>query len=217
MTGGGAWAVVNHAGVPQAGSVEDVGDEQARHLLEVNLLGAMRICRLAMPGMRRRGGGRIVNVSSGLGRVPWPMGAWYSASKHGLSAITHCLRVEVAHAGVRVSLVEPGAFATAMLDRAVADLAEAAPSGGAAGYDRSHDLFTAVSRRVPGPEPVAAAIATALSARRPRARYTVGPDARLLIPLHTVLPLWLSDRIKHAVTGLPRTAPATTVAVEVAA
>nr|WP_253267657.1 SDR family NAD(P)-dependent oxidoreductase [Streptomyces asoensis] len=54
MTGGGAWAVMNNAGVPQAGSVEDVSDEQARHLLEVNLLGAMRICRLALPGMRRR-------------------------------------------------------------------------------------------------------------------------------------------------------------------
>lgn len=55
--GRGAWAVVNNAGVPQAGSLEDVSDEQARHLLEVNLLGAMRICRLALPGMRLRGGG----------------------------------------------------------------------------------------------------------------------------------------------------------------
>ncbi|KPI22867.1 Estradiol 17-beta-dehydrogenase [Actinobacteria bacterium OV320] len=186
MTGGGVWAVVNNAGVPQAGSVEDVSDEQARHLLEVNLLGAMRICRLALPGMRRRGGGRIVNVSSGLGRVPWPMGGWYCASKHALSAITHCLRVETAHAGVRVSLVEPGAFATAMLDRAVADLADTRPSGGRAGYDRSRDLFTAVNQRVPGPEPVARVIAGAVSARRPRARYTVGLDARFLIPLHTM-------------------------------
>ena len=217
MTGGGAWAVVNNAGVPQAGSVEDVSDEQARHLLEVNLLGAMRICRPALPGMRRRGGGRIVNVSSGLGRVPWPMGGWYSASKHGLSAITHCLRVETAHAGVRVSLVEPGAFATAMLDRAAADLTRADPRGGGAGYDRSRELFSAVNQRVPGPEPVARAIATALSARRPRARYTVGLDARFLIPLHTMAPLWLSDRVKHAVTGLPRTAPAATAAMEVTA
>jgi NAD(P)-dependent dehydrogenase (short-subunit alcohol dehydrogenase family) len=217
MTGGGVWAVVNNAGVPQAGCVEDVSDEQARHLLEVNLLGAMRICRLALPGMRRRGGGRIVNVSSGLGRVPWPMGGWYSASKHALSAITHCLRVEMAHAGVRVSLVEPGAFATAMLDRAVADLAHVDLSGGGAGYDRSRDLFTAVSQRVPGPEPVARAIAAALSARRPRARYTVGLDARFLIPLHTMSPLWLSDRVKHAVTGLPRTAPAAPTAAAGAA
>ncbi|MGW7440860.1 SDR family NAD(P)-dependent oxidoreductase [Streptomyces sp. NPDC054849] len=206
MTGGGAWAVVNNAGVPQAGCVEDVHDEQARHLLEVNLLGAMRICRLALPAMRRRGGGRIVNVSSGLGRVPWPLGGWYSASKHALSAITHCLRVETAHAGVRVSLVEPGAFATAMLERAVADLTGADHRSGGAGYVRSRELFSLVNQRVPGPEPVAKVIDTALSARRPRARYTVGLDARFLIPLHTMTPLWLSDRVKHAVTGLPRTA-----------
>ncbi|MGI5365138.1 SDR family NAD(P)-dependent oxidoreductase [Streptomyces iakyrus] len=218
MTGGGAWAVVNNAGVPQAGLVEDVSDGQASHLLEVNLLGPMRIRRLALPGMRRRGGGRIVNVSSGLGRVPRPMGGWYSASKHVLSAITHCLRVEMTHAGVRVSVVDPGAFATAVLDRAIADLTGAAPSGCRAGYDRSHDLFTAVNQRVPGPEPAAREITTELSARRPRPRYTVGLDARFLISLHTASPLWLSDRIKHAVTGLPRTAPkAPTAAVEAAA
>lgn len=203
MTGGGVWAVVNNAGVPQAGSLEDVSDEQARHLLEVNLLGAMRICRLTLPGMRRRGEGRIVNVSSGLGRVPWPLGGWYSASKHALSALTHCLRVEMAHAGVRVSLVEPGAFTTAMLDRAVDDLT-AADRGGAAGYDRSRALFGAVNKRVPGPQPVARTIERALVSRRPRARYTVGLDARVLVPLHSVSPLWLSDRAKHAVTGLPR-------------
>lgn len=205
MTGGGAWAVVNNAGVPQAGSLEDVTDEQARHLLEVNLLGAMRICRLALPGMRLRGEGRIVNVSSGLGRVPWPLGGWYSASKHALSALTHCLRMEMAHAGVRVSLVEPGAFATAMLDRAVDDLAGA--DRGGAGYERSRALFTAVNQRVPGPQPVARTIEKALSSRRPKARYSVGLDARLLVPLHEVSPLWLSDRVKHTITGLPPRAP----------
>ncbi|WP_328484238.1 SDR family oxidoreductase [Streptomyces sp. NBC_00377] len=207
MTGGGVWAVVNNAGVPQAGSLEDVRDEQARYLLEVNLLGAMRICRLALPQMRRRGEGRIVNVSSGLGRVPWPLGGWYSASKHALSALTHCLRVEMAHAGVRVSLVEPGAFATAMLDRAVDDLV-AADCGGAAGYDRSRALFGAVNARVPGPEPVARTIEKALTSPRPRARYMVGFDARLLVPLHTLSPLWLSDWVKHTVSGLPHKAPA---------
>lgn len=164
--GGGVWALVNNAGVPQAGSIEDVSDEQARHLLEVNLLGAMRICRLALPQMRQRGGGRIVNVSSGLGRVPWPLGGWYSASKHALSALTHCLRVEMAHAGVRVSFVEPGAFATAMLDRAVDDLV-AADRGGAVGYDRSRALFGAVNAHVPGPEPVARTIEKALTSPGP--------------------------------------------------
>ncbi|MEU3549975.1 hypothetical protein [Streptomyces longwoodensis] len=115
-------------------------------------------------------------------------------------------------------MVELGAFVTSMLDRTVADLTNTAPSGSRAGYDRSRELFTAVNQRVPGPEPVARMITTALAARRPKLRYTVGLDARFLVPLHTASPLRLSDRIKHAVTGLPRTAPkAPTAAVEAAA
>ncbi|MEV6209357.1 SDR family oxidoreductase [Kitasatospora sp. NPDC051914] len=216
MTGGGPWALVNNAGVPQAGALRDVDDEQARHVLEVNLVGVMRLCRLTLPGMAERGTGRIVNVSSGLGRVPWPMGGWYSAGKHALSALTHCLRIETAHLGVKVCLVEPGAFATAMLDRAVDDLARARAGGAGPGpgrgpglgYDRSTRLFSNVNRYVPGPEPVAGTIEHCLSARRPRPRCVVGHDARLLVPLHTVLPLRLTDLVKHAAAGLPRAAAA---------
>ncbi|GAA2789381.1 SDR family NAD(P)-dependent oxidoreductase [Kitasatospora paracochleata] len=204
MAAGGLWALVNNAGVPQAGAVADVGDEQARHVLEVNLLGAARLCRLVLPAMHRQGGGRIVNISSGLGRVPWPMGGWYSAAKHGLSALTHCLRVEAAHLGVRVCLVEPGAFATPMLTTALADLT-AARTPDAPGYDRTAALFNAVDRHVPGPEPVARTVEKCLTATRPRPRYTVGRDARLLVPLHGVLPLRVTDLLKHAVCGLPRT------------
>ncbi|MFF3861302.1 SDR family NAD(P)-dependent oxidoreductase [Streptomyces sp. NPDC002209] len=204
MTGDGPWALVNNAGVPQAGAVADVDDEQARRLLEVNLLGPARLCRMVLPGMAARGGGRIVNISSGLGRVPWPMGAWYSAGKHALSALTHCLRVEAAHLGIRVSLVEPGAFATPMLSRALDDL-ETVRNPANPGYTATTRLFTAVDRRVPGPEPVARTVETCLTARRPRPRYVVGRDARLLVPLHTLLPLAWTDRLKHAVTGLPRT------------
>ncbi|MFF4456981.1 SDR family oxidoreductase [Streptomyces goshikiensis] len=204
MTGGGPWALVNNAGIPRAGALADVGDEQARYLLEVNLLGPARLCRMVLPGMAARGGGRIVNISSGLGRVPWPMGAWYSAGKHALSALTHCLRVEAAHLGVRVCLVEPGAFATPMLGRALTDL-DTVRDPDSPGYEATARLFASVDRRVPGPEPVARTVETCLTARRPRARYVVGRDARLLVPLHTLLPLAWTDRLKHAVTGLPRT------------
>ncbi|MFD8019763.1 SDR family NAD(P)-dependent oxidoreductase [Streptomyces lavendulae] len=204
MTAGGPWALVNNAGIPQAGPVADVDDVRARRLLEVNLLGPARLCRLVLPGMAAHGGGRIVNISSGLGRVPWPMGAWYSAGKHALSALTHCLRVEAAHLGVRVSLIEPGAFATPMLSRALTDL-DTLNGGANPGYTATTRLFTAVDRRVPGPEPVARTVETCLTARRPRPRYVVGREARVLIPLHTVLPLAWTDRLKHTVTGLPRT------------
>ncbi|MFE2141386.1 hypothetical protein ACFXA3_06425, partial [Streptomyces sp. NPDC059456] len=119
---------------------------------------------------------------------------------------THCLRVEAAHLGVRVTLIEPGAFATPMLGRALTDLDTLRdPANPDPGYTATTRLFTAVDRRVPGPEPVARTVETCLNARRPRPRYVVGRDARFLIPLHTMLPLTWTDRLKHTMTGLPRT------------
>ncbi|MFF5314783.1 Rossmann-fold NAD(P)-binding domain-containing protein [Streptomyces massasporeus] len=147
-TEGGAWAVVNIAGVPQAGSVEDVGDEQARHRLAVNLLVP---CGSAGSRCRRCAGSagpdRERVLRSGAGAVA--DGRLVQREQaHPHSATTHCLRVETAHAGVRVSLVEPGAFATAVLERAATDLGDTDPVGDHAGYDRSRRLFTDVNRRV---------------------------------------------------------------------
>lgn len=91
-----------------------------------------------------------------------------------------------------------------MLSRALTDL-DTLRDPANPGYDTTTSLFTSVDRRVPGPEPVARTVETCLTARRPRPRYVVGRDARFLIPLHTLLPLAVTDRLKHTVTGLPRT------------
>ena len=112
MTDGRLWAVVNNAGYAQAGAVEDINDELVRAQLETNLVAPMRIARLVLPGMKARGEGRIVNVSSVAGRLSTPLMGWYCASKHGLEAVTDALRMEVEADGVRVILVEPGMFAT---------------------------------------------------------------------------------------------------------
>jgi NAD(P)-dependent dehydrogenase (short-subunit alcohol dehydrogenase family) len=101
LTDGGPWAVVNNAGFAQAGAVEDVSAEDARYQLEVNLVAPARIAQLVLPGMRKRGDGRIVNVSSIAGRVSTPLTGWYCASKHGLEALSDALRMEVAQFGVR--------------------------------------------------------------------------------------------------------------------
>ncbi len=105
--------MVNNAGFAQAGAVEDVTPEQARYRLEVNLVAPARIAQLVLPGMRARGDGRIVNVSSIAGLVSTPLMGWYGASKHGIEALSDALRVEVAPFGVKVVLVEPGGFGPA--------------------------------------------------------------------------------------------------------
>ena len=106
------WGLVNNAGYPAAGALEDVDDDEARLALETMVVAPMRLARLALPHMRARGEGRIVNVSSIFGRVATPFGGWYQAAKHALEGVTDALRVEVASAGVHVILVQPGGVQT---------------------------------------------------------------------------------------------------------
>src|SRR5439155_23686294 len=109
---GALHALVNNAGFAQSGAVEDVSSDLVRKQLETNVVAPMRLARLVLPGMRERGEGRIVNISSIAGRLSIPLMGWYAASKHALEAVTDALRVEVEADGVRVALVEPGMFAT---------------------------------------------------------------------------------------------------------
>ncbi|MET9297147.1 SDR family NAD(P)-dependent oxidoreductase [Streptomyces sp. NPDC003077] len=200
-TGGGPWAVVNNAGTALPGAVDDPGEEQIRVLLDTNLLGPARIAAHVLPVMRRRGEGRIVNVSSIAGRVGVPLLGWYSASKHALKALTHALRMENARDGVRVILVEPGIIATPMWETGTRLLDGLDGSHFAAGY-RGIALAARLAARFPGPETVAAAIERALRARRPRPRYLVGADAYWSAAAELCVPLRWSDRVKEISVGL---------------
>ncbi|GHG61561.1 SDR family oxidoreductase [Streptomyces griseocarneus] len=203
LTGGGPWAVVNNAGTALPGAIEDVDEEQARRLMEVNLHAPARIARLVLPAMRHRGDGRIVNVSSVAARAVMPFAGWYSASKAGLSALTHALRMEAAPWGVRVVLVEPGFHASPMLENA-ADSFERRGSVSS----RYADCYRAAARslrnssRYPGPERVAQAVHRVLVSPRPRARYALGTDARVGGRLDALVPYAVSDRVKSTATGL---------------
>ncbi|MGZ6791820.1 MAG: SDR family oxidoreductase [Mycobacteriales bacterium] len=199
---GGLHALVNNAGFAQSGAAEDVSDEQVRAQLETNVVAPIRLARLVLPGMRERGEGRIVNISSVAGRVSIPLMGWYAASKHALEAVTDALRMEVDGDGVKVSLVEPGMFAT--------DVWSAAQEGGfpeptteryAAAYARGTSMGSH-SGRLPDPVWVARTVRVALSNPVPMARYVVGADAVGGIALETVLPTAVLDYVKAVGTGL---------------
>ncbi len=205
LTDGGPWALVNNAGWAQSGAVEDVSDEQARAQLETNTVAPVRLARLVLPGMRERGGGRIVNISSVAGRLTQPLMGWYCASKHALEAVTDALRVEVEPDGVRVVLVEPGMFGT--------DIWSAAREGGfpapttsryAAAYARAEALGNRTDR-LPDPVWVARTVRVALSNPVPLARYVVGADAATGILADAVTPTMVSDYVKAVTSGLRRT------------
>lgn len=202
-TDGGPHALVANAGIPLAGAIIDLSEDRIREVLEVNVVGTLRMCTLALPVMRRWGRGRIVTVSSVSARIPAPMNGWYTASKHALSAATHSLRMETRRYGVQVVLVEPGTVATPFWDRAQEDLsALTTVQADAHVHDRAATLFSRIQGSAGGPQLVARTIAKALGVPRPRRRYTVGVDARLGAALQCAAPLWLSDHIKTRLFAL---------------
>jgi len=109
---GGTDILVNNAGVGLFGPVADMSPDDWRTVIETNLNGVFYCCRAAIPQMRARGGGYIVNVSSLAGKNAFPNGAAYNASKFGLNGFSEALMQEVRHDGIRVSYVMPGSVAT---------------------------------------------------------------------------------------------------------
>src|SRR5213075_2416409 len=109
---GAVGALVNNAGYSQSGAIEDVPLDQVRRQFETNVFGLMRMCQLVLPGMRREGSGRIVNVSSMGGRLVFPGGGIYHATKHAVEALSDALRFEVKGFGVNVIIIEPGIIRT---------------------------------------------------------------------------------------------------------
>lgn len=104
--------LVNHAGYGLEGAIEETSMAQARHLFEVNFFGALQLIKAALPGMRTRRSGHIVNISSIGGLLAYPGIGIYDASKHALEGRTDSLSQEVAHPGIRVIAIEPGPFRT---------------------------------------------------------------------------------------------------------
>jgi short-subunit dehydrogenase len=188
------YGLVNNAGYGLMGSIEDVGEDEVLSAFDTMVHAPMRLARLALPGMRSRGGGRIVNVSSIFGRSALPLSGWYAATKHALEAATDALRVEVASSGIKVVLVEPGqVHSTALWDDFDRDATKRAGSSYSTAYRRSLRVTGAMTRIMTSPEKSARVIVDALTAKRPRARYLVGADAHMVRLLNAVTPTALTD------------------------
>jgi NAD(P)-dependent dehydrogenase (short-subunit alcohol dehydrogenase family) len=203
MSGLRLYGLVNNAGYGLTGAVEDVTDEEARDLLETMVVGPMRLARLALPHMREQGEGRIVNVSSIMGRTATPLTGWYQGAKHALEAITDALRVEVAAAGVRVVLVEPGGFRTSIWADFERDMEKRGATRYRPSYDRLQQMLKLSEPFMGNPEQVAKVIAGCLDGR-PRARYLVGMDAQAAALTDRVTPTAVKDLVFRYTLGMPR-------------
>jgi len=196
--------LVNNAGYALTGAIEDVDDDEARALFETMVFAPMRLARLALPGMRAGGGGRIVNVSSIAGLVSSPLAGWYTGAKHALEALTDSLRIEVAGDGVAVCLVEPGGFKTGIWEDMTRDIERhrAAGSRLTPAYERSRQLQKLIEPIMGSPDQCARVIAGAIDARLPRPRYLVGLDAQAMRLGDRLTPDLVQDRIMRLVLGL---------------
>lgn len=190
------YGLVNNAGYSVTGAVEDVTDDEARQLFETMVHAPMRLARLVIPGMRERGEGRIVNVSSIAGRATAPFAGHYTGAKHALEALSDALRIEVAGDGIKVVLVEPGGFKTGIWDEMQRDVdrLEAAGSRYAPAYRRSLQGQRLIVPLMGDPASCAKVIATALSSGTPRSRYLVGLDAQALLMAQRFTPTFIKDR-----------------------
>jgi NAD(P)-dependent dehydrogenase (short-subunit alcohol dehydrogenase family) len=196
------YGLVNNAGYSITGAVEDVPDEEARAVLETMLVAPMRLARLALPAMRHRGAGRIVNISSIYGRTSTPFTGWYQAAKHGLEGATDALRMEAAGFGVNVVLVEPGGFRTAIFDEAARDVATRTGSPYEAGYQRALQAIRLATPLLGDPSTVARVVARVMGTSAPLPRYLVGPDAQLVALTELFTPTVLRDLITRKALGL---------------
>ena len=186
--------LINNAGSFLYGAIEDVALADARSAFEVNLFGLARLTQLIVPTMRRKGYGKIVNVSSMGGKVYTQFGGWYHASKHALEGFSDCLRMETKPFGVDVIIIEPGLIKTDLGDICARSLKKASGKGAyAASAEKMADGIAKrySSNALSKPSVIGKVIIKAVSAKNPKTRYIAGYMARVLLFLRH----WLSDRI----------------------
>ncbi len=200
--------LVNNAGIAVNAPVETLPMEGWRRQFDVNFFGQVAVTQALLPALLSASG-RVVNVSSIGGRVAGPTYGAYSASKFALEAMSDVLRREVGRFGVGVIVVEPGAVATPIWDKGVASAQELVAGMSAEQQARYGDLVAAMLEQAAGagesgiePSEVAQVIADAVEAGKPRTRYLVGRDAKVMARLAGVLPDRAVDRLIARNLGL---------------
>jgi NAD(P)-dependent dehydrogenase (short-subunit alcohol dehydrogenase family) len=194
---GGVDVLVNNAGVGTAAFFEAAPDADFEAQLRTNLLGALACTRAVLPGMRRRGHGRVINVSSVAGGSGAPVLSAYTASKFALEGWSECLAAEVRPFGIRVVVVQPGTFRTPIYEAPQGDPGD--DPFARASRRVAADLVAEVARRGGDPARVGAAIARIVDARHPRFRHVVGFDARAELWAKRVLPADVHQRLTERV------------------
>ena len=188
---GAVGTLVNNAGYGEYGAVEEVEMDKVRAMFETNVFGLARMCQLVLPGMRAAGRGRIVNISSMGGRMTFPLGGYYHATKYAVEALSDALRVEVKPFGVQVVVIEPGVTRsgfeeTISASDALASHDDSPYAAMRASVAEGNSAAYTNPRLSASAESVAQTLVKAVEADRPRTRYLLTPAARAMVTARAV-------------------------------
>ena len=196
--GAGVDVLVNGAGFALTGPVELLAGQEVQRQFATNVFGLLTMTRAALPAMRARKSGRIINISSLVGRTTFPGMGVYGATKYAVEALSDALRQEVAGFGIKVVIIEPGFTATNIGEADGQSLAgQEIPDAYAAMVAHGTRYLNAQIAKGIAPEQVAATIVKAAEHPNPRLRYVVPASAGPLIGLLGALPGRLADRAKQ--------------------
>lgn len=197
--------LVNNAGIGVAGAVTDSSNRQIRQLFETNVIGVVAVTRLALPLMLRHQQGRIINISSVLGKVVFPGTGIYAATKFAMEGLSDAMRLEFKILGpdFHVILIEPGFIKTSFADNSsnIEYSTQDTPYGAAYATVAANSTKAGIDN-APGPEIVADVIAKAARQRNPSSRYAVTSTAMMLIFLRRLLPGRVFDSFMFRISGL---------------
>ena len=192
---GGLDILVNNAGFGFIGAIEEAEPEEYRPLFEVNVFGLIETTRAALPLLRRRDGGRVVNLSSGAGIAGSAGSGYYNASKFAVEGLSEALAEELRPLGLRVIIVEPGPFRTAFLGRSIATAARQIPAYAETAQARRRYREASDGRQAGDPAKAVAVMLAAIDAEDPPLHLPLGPVAhgiaeRKLAAFHADIAAW---------------------------
>jgi NADP-dependent 3-hydroxy acid dehydrogenase YdfG len=218
QTHGAVGVLINNAGYSQSGAIETVPLEAVRKQFETNVFGLARLTQLVLPKMRDQRWGKIVMLGSMGGKLVFPGGGWYHATKHAIEAVSDALRFEVRGFGIDVILLEPGLITTEFGNAAVAsmqsvDSAEAAAAAADDPYAKFNATVGSATQGAyegplrllgAGPDRVAKVIEKSIRKRRAPTRVTITPSAKLSIPSRRLMPDRAWDALMRAQFPTPK-------------
>ena len=181
--------VINNAGMGIGGSLEMATNDEIELQMGTNFRGCVNVCQAVLPIMRKQGGGQIINLSSIGGIMGLPYQGYYSASKFAIEGFTEALAAEVRGFGIKVSMVEPGDFATNFTARRKNSEATAKSDAYGDSFARSLSLIEKEENGGLKPEKLAKTMEKIIESRRPRLRYVVANfEQKLSVLLKRILP-----------------------------